>query len=166
MLISIKDFFKYELIIGIKNIFFFWKNIWNYRSWDYSFQLKLFAKSLEPLANTLEKNGTEVSITRLKKVKQIRRAIEILNNQADDKYFELAEKTLKYSANIEDYNNKIFELSNSLSNDEWDELFKILKGQSHSEFIMFCDKSKLEHTDIRDLWNHWYDGSGIHHWWD
>ncbi len=173
--IQTKDFFKYDLIQGLKNIFFFWKVIWNYRSWDYSYQLRIFARSLEPLADNLEKNGNEVEITRLKKVKQIQRAIEILNHQINDDYTSLAEKALGYSVNInysfeddlppeiEKANREIFTLSDKIDTDEWAELFKILQGQNHTEFIMLCDKSN---NKSQDLWDQWYDGSGMQHWWD
>ena len=65
------DFFRYDLPKGIKNIFFFWRVIWNYRSWDSSFQMRIFARSLEPLAHTLEYHGMEVDGPRLKKVAKI-----------------------------------------------------------------------------------------------
>jgi hypothetical protein len=33
---------------------------------------------------------------------------------------------------------------------------------------MLLDKAKIEGTDLKseDLWNNWYDGSGMKHWWD
>jgi hypothetical protein len=179
------DFFRYDLPKGIKNIFFFWRVIWRYRSWDSSFQMTLLARSLEPLAHTLEYHGNEVDGPRLKKVAKIKRAIEILNRQSNDDYIELAEEQLGYKVDtsygifgdkpyddeteeIKVNNSKIFNLSNELQEKEWAELFAILKGQDHTHYVMLLDKAKIEGTDLKseDLWNKWYDGSGMKHWWD
>lgn len=179
------DFFRYDLHNGIKNIFFFWKVIWRYRSWDSSFQMRILARSLEPLAHTLEYHGNEVDKPRLKKVAKIKRAIEILNRQANDDYIKLAEETLGYEVDltysifgdkpedeepdkIKEMNRKIYDLSHELEEKEWAELFTILQGQNHNTFIMICDRARSEATQDKneDLWNKWFDGSGMKGWWD
>ena len=177
------DFFRYDLPTGLKNIFFFWSVIWKYRSWDSGFQMRILARSLEPLAHTLEYHGNEVEETRIKKVAKIKRAIEILNRQADSNYIELAEEHLEYKVNLEysifgsticepievtEANNKIFNLANDLEEQEWKELWAIFNGQEHSHFIMFLDKSRSSESDpdSYDYWNKWFDGSGMKHWWD
>lgn len=173
---KILDFIQYDLPNGIKNILFFWKEVWNYRGWDSSFQLRLLAKSLSPLADQLE-IGNEVEVTRLKKVEKIRRAIEILNNQANDNYIELAEKQLGLSVDcthvfeespkeIEEVNKKIFDLSDILEKEQWEELFHILKGQDHGEYVKLVDIDREKEDRDPDLWENWYDGSGMKHWWD
>jgi hypothetical protein len=180
---KVLDFIRYDLPNGIKNIFFFWKVIWQYRSWDSSFQMRILARSLEPLAHTLEHYGNEIDGPRLKKVAKIKRAIEILNLQANTDYISLAEEKLSQEVNIEygilgtlpedeepleikETNRKIFELANELEKKEWEELFSILKGQDHTAFIMLCDRAKTEGHASEDLWDQWYDGSGMKHWWD
>lgn len=179
------DFIKYDVPNGIKNIFFFWKVIWRYRSWDSSFQMRILARSLEQLANTLEHHGSEVEEPRLKKVAKIRRAIEILNRQADDNYIELAEETLGYEVNlshsifgdkpedtepvkIKEMNSKIYDLSSELEDREWKELWTIFNGQEHSHYIMLLDKAKSQNVDLKteDLWDKWFDGTGMKGWWD
>jgi len=175
------DFFRYDLVQGIKNIFFFWNVIWRYRSWDSSFQMRLLAKSLEPLAHTLEHHGNEVDGPRMKKVAAIKRAIEILNRQSNDDYLELAEKELGYKVNlnygitgdgepkvITEKNRKLFDLSHELEDKEWKELWKIFEGQEHTHYIMLLDKAKSENssTGSEDIWNQWFNGSGMKHWWD
>jgi hypothetical protein len=175
------DFFRYDLPKGVKNIFFFWKVIWNYRSWDSHFQMRILARSLEPLAHTLEHHGNEVDGPRLKKVAKIKRAIEILNRQGEDNYLELAEKELGYTVNYEyglfgkdepepeeitKANRKLFNLSKELEDKEWKELWKIFEGQEISHFIMLCDKAKADNEKTDDLWNRWFDGSGMKGWWD
>lgn len=179
------DFFRYDLHNGIKNIFFFWKVIWRYRSWDSSFQMRILARSLEQLAHTLEYHGNEVDEPRLKKVAKIKRAIEILNRQANDDYIKLAEEKLGYDVDlthsifgdkseseepteIKEMNRKIYDLSHELEEKEWKELWKIFEGQEHSHYVMLLDKAKANNVDLQseDLWNKWFDGSGMRGWWD
>jgi hypothetical protein len=179
------DFFRYDLPNGVKNIFFFWRVIWNYRSWDSSFQMRILARSLEPLANTLEHHGNEVDEPRLKKVAKIRRAIEILNRQSEDNYIDLAEEILGYEvdlsygifgdkdeeeepAEIKENNRKVYDLARELEEKEWTELWAIFNGQEHAQFITLLDKAKSENIDIGsdDCWNKWFDGSGLKGWWD
>jgi hypothetical protein len=177
------DFLRYDLPNGVKNIFFFWGVIWRYRSWDSSFQMRILARSLEPLAHTLEHHGNEVDGPRLKKVAKIKRAIEILNHQVNDDYIALAEEKLGSTVNhsygifgdkdeedepleIKEMNRKIFALSSELEEQEWDELFTILRGQNHNAYVMLCDKAKEEGDINRDIWDQWFDGSGMRGWWD
>lgn len=175
------DFFRYDLVQGIKNIFFFWKVIWQYRSWDSSYQMKILSRSLEPLANTLEYHGNEVDEPRLKKVAAIKRAIEILNRQSNEDYLELAERELGYKVNLNygitgdgepkkvtEKNRKLFDLSHELEDKEWKELWKIFEGQEHTHYIMLLDKAKSENpkTSTEEVWNKWFNGNGMKHWWD
>ena len=44
----------------------------------------------------------------------------------------------------------------------WVELWDILKGQTHSHFEVFLDKSK----DKEKAYENWFDGSGLRGWWD
>jgi len=48
------DFFIYDFPRGIKNIIFFWKVIWNFRHWDYTYNLRILSKSLEPLKDSIK----------------------------------------------------------------------------------------------------------------
>lgn len=170
------DFIRYDFPNGIKNIFFFWRVIWKFRRWDSSFQLMILAKSLEPLADCLE-IGNEVEETRLKKVAKIRRAIEILNRQGNGDYIEYAEEKLGYEVDssclfgetpveIAKANSKVFNLADELESAEWNELWEILKGQDHSEYVGLLDEDKKKDVRDEDLWYNWYNGSGMKHWWD
>lgn len=88
---------------GIKNLIRFFPVVWRYRSWDYSYSLDLFKVGLIYLAQCLE-NGAEIDETRLPKVRNIKRAIEILNVVITDSYFELAEKEIgQYIINENDF---------------------------------------------------------------
>jgi hypothetical protein len=89
----------YDIRQGIKNIAYFWRTIWKFRPYDYGYQLRLWQASLRPLRDAIA-NGNEDDATRMKKVAKIRRAIEILNRQADANYIELAEQQLDAQARI------------------------------------------------------------------
>jgi hypothetical protein len=174
---KIWDFFRYDLPKGIKNIIFFWKVIWNFRPWDSTYNLRIFARSLEPLRDSII-NGMEVDGPRLKKVAKIERAIEILNNITDDKYTDIAEEQLGYEVNteytfsddesteIKEANRKIYDLSREIEDKEWKELWKILEGQEHNQYVMLLDRMTKEQKRNGDVWNNWYDGSGMSHWWN
>jgi hypothetical protein len=171
------DFFRYDLPKGIKNIIFFWKVIWNFRPWDHTYNLRILSKSLEPLRDSV-KNGYEVDVPRLKKVAKIERAIEILNNITEDKYTDIAEEKLGYLVNVEytfrddepkevkEANRKIYDLSREIEEKEWKELWTIFQGQEHSQYVMWLDRVKEERGKNVDIWNDWYDGSGMAHWWN
>lgn len=176
-ILRIWDYIRYDIPRGIKNIFYFWNVVWNYRSWDYANSLKLFRKSLIPLKDAIEK-GTEVKAIRDKKVKKIERVIEILDNITDDKYIEIAEHILGYEVNINyklneepedvsDLNDAIYNLASDIEKKEWDELYRILKGQDATHFTMILDRSDNKNPNQwRSMWEKWYDGSGLPHWWN
>jgi hypothetical protein len=174
----------------------FFKNVWRFKSelydfypWDYSYNLSIFRRSLEITADDLEKNGMEVSESRLKKVEKIRRAIELLNNVRGNSHIEAAEKELgnlflsdwnfeevpdsegsfrlidSETPEQKEHNSKVFARSNEIEEEEWNELFEILKGQDHEDYKKFADKANLS-GDGHDTWSEWFDGSGIRNWWD
>ena len=170
------DFIRYDIPKGIKNIIFFWKVIWNFRPWDHTYNLGIFAKSLEPLRDSI-KNGYEVDVPRLKKVAKIERAIEILNNITEDKYIDIAVAPLGYEVDttftfddepeeIKEKNRKIYDLSREIEDKEWKELWTIFQGQEHSHYVMLLDRMSQEQKKNEDIWGNWYDGSGMGHWWN
>ena len=61
-------------------------------------------------------------------------------------------------------NSKIYDLSSELEEKEWQELWTIFKGQEHSHYVMLVDKAKADLAS-EDLWNKWFDGSGMKGWW-
>lgn len=77
-----------------ENIWFFRKALWEFRSWDYGYNLMMFRRSLEKTVNTIEFHGSEIEESRMKKVQKMKRVIELLNNVRSDSYIEMAEKEL------------------------------------------------------------------------
>ena len=186
---KVKDTVK----IGIPNFF---KNIWRFRRelyshqwWDYHFTLEMFHRSLVIMADKLEVDGIEIYSHRLKKVTKIRRAIQILKSQIDGDYIERAE--LKYgemrrrpfefepienstSFRMVDsdtpaekkHRTKIYAYSRKLEEQEWKELWQIFEGQDHKEYSKFLKSKTKEEQRNNDIWNEWFDGSGMRGWWD
>lgn len=163
---NIIDFLRYDLPQGIKNLIFFFPEIWRFRSWDYSYQLSILKKSLERLSNTLEFHGNEVEESRMKKVEKIKRAISILDNQANDNYMSLAEEKMGYKVNtdydifsnnepeeIKEANRKIFDLSNSMEQSEWEELWDIIKGERIDFNLDYPDQNLGDGSDMRGWWD-------------
>jgi len=139
--------------------------LWRHRWWDYSFTLEVLKTSLEIMSPNLEKYGIEENVSRIKKVQKINRVIEILNSVRSDDYFERAEKIVgkpemrdwKFEAQpdsnwvtlVDDETpeekeqwRRYFDCAQKLEEDEWKELWKILKGTGKD------------------------DGTGIRGWWD
>jgi hypothetical protein len=161
------------------NIWRFRKALWNHHWWDYSGTLKFIELSTEHMAKNLKVNGNEVEKPRFKKIDKMNRVVEIIKNIRENRYFDIVEKELgrRYNTkNIQfvplednpdyfemvdydsdeekEFNNKYFERVTELENEEWNELWEILKGQDYKKF----DKEKD--------WDDQFDGSGMRGWWD
>lgn len=169
------DAVRYDIPMFLKNIVRFRKELYRFRDWDSSFNLQLFKRSLEFTCNLIEKKGHEVESSKYKKVKAMRRAIELMDNFIEDNFIEQAERELglEYKTGFdfgeedekgccemistctpeeEKNNNKIFKLSRKLEKDQWKELWDIIRGQSK------CPK------DVE--WDDFFDGSNLLGWWD
>ena len=174
------EVFRYKIPMFFENLWFFRKQLWEFRSWDYSFNLQLLSRSLQKTAKTLEFHGIEVDITRLKKVEKINRVIKIIENIRENNYLSKAELELgeiilrnNWMFTDEDenpeiiaHNKKIYDRADVLEELEWKELFDILKGQNFDEYKTLMDKKSPEEKNKMNVWNDWYDGSGIRNWWD
>jgi hypothetical protein len=184
---------KDALTIGIPNFF---KNIWRFRKelyqhqwWDYTFTLQMLHRSLSIMVYKLEKDGIEVESHRLKKVAKIRRAIQILKSKIDGDYIERAEselgkikyKSLQYekiegldlyqlvdndTPEEKKHANKVYKRARAIEESEWKELWKIFEGQDIKEFSKLLKTKTKEEQRNGDIWNEWFDGSGMRSWWD
>jgi len=88
------EFFRRDLPYFLENIWFFRKELYQFRSWDYGYNLMMFRRSLEKTVNTIEFYGNEIEESRMKKVEKMKRVIELLNHVRSDSYIEMAEKEL------------------------------------------------------------------------
>lgn len=171
--------FRYKIPMFIKNVWFFREQLWSFRSWDYSFNLRLLGRSLEKTAHTIEHHGYEVEKYRMKKVNKIKRAVEIINSFTESTYIERAENELGELKNLDgwrtdrddtqeekEHNRKVFELARKIEDNEWNELWDILRGQNIQQYKDLFDSLSDEEKKNIDLWNEWNDGSGMRGWWD
>jgi hypothetical protein len=184
------ELFRYDLPRFFKNVWTFRKALWSHYWFDHHGTLKFLEIGLTNISDTVEKYGNEVDGPRLKKVAAMRRAIELIRNYNQDKYIEMAEKEIGelvihdwefepvedkpgYSRLIDKdtdeeriHNRKVFDRAHEIEEQEWNELFKILKGQDYKEYRELYDSQTEEEKKERELWNEWFDGSGIKGWWD
>jgi hypothetical protein len=184
------ELFRYDLPRFFKNVWTFRKALWSHYWFDHHGTLKFLEIGLTNISDTIEKYGNEIDGPRLKKVAAMRRAIELIKNYNEDNYITMAEKELGdlvhhdwefepvedkpgYSRLIDKdtdeekiHNRKVFDRAREIEEQEWNELFKILKGQDHKEYRELYDAQTEEEKKERELWNEWFDGSGIKGWWD
>lgn len=171
------DFFRRGIPNFVKNVWFFRKQLWDFRSWDYSYNLQLFARSLEATSDLLENYGNEVEKTRNKKVLKIKRSIYLLHRIRTEDYITDAEKELGELKNTDffsredtneerEHNRKVFTRATELEEQECNELWEILKGQDKKDFNKIYENLSKEEKMKFDHWENWFDGSGIKNWWD
>lgn len=184
------SFFRYDLPRFVKNIWRFRKPLWNHHWWDHHALLKFMEIGLDEMADKTEKYGIEIDVSRLKKVKAMRRASELMRNYNEDLYIEMAEKELGeivhhpwefeevpdmpgYSRlkdfdteEEKEHNRKVFERAREIQESEWKELWSIMKGQDHREYQTFSDSLTEEERKKEDYYYKWFDGTGLRGWWD
>lgn len=174
---KIYELFRYKLPLLFKNIWYFRKELWDFRGWDYTFNLQLFARSLAKTAEVL-KDGNEIDKTRLKKVEKIQRVIYLIERIKTENYISDAENELGKLKNIsswfkdddspeeKEHNRKVFERSSEIEQQEWNELWTILRGQNIQEYKDLMDSLSDEKKENTDVWGDWFDGSDMRGWWD
>lgn len=171
--------FRYKIPGFFRNLYHFRKELWEFRGWDYSFNLSLLARSLEKTADVLDRHGNEVEITKNKKVQKIKRVIELIKNSREDQYIYRAEKELgeirgdnwflgddELNPQDMEHNRKVYALAREIEEREYQEIWDILRGQNIDEYRTLMDRLSPEEKVDMDVWNDWYDGSGIRNWWD
>lgn len=187
---KIYEFFRYTTPRFIKNVWRFRKPLTNHYWWDHHSMLQFMEVSLTNMSDNLEKRGLEIEEPRMKKVIAMRRAIQLIKNYNDSNYIEMAESELGeiilHDFEFEDvpdkpgfsrlvdtesdeekkHNRKVYERSNEIEELEWIELWSILKGQDHKEYIKLHEEDELKEIRNDNLWNEWFNGSGIKTWWD
>lgn len=184
---------KDTLTIGIPNFF---KNIWRFRRelyshqwWDYHYTLQMMHRSLIIMVDKLEKDGIEEDISRGKKTAKIRRAIQILKSEIDGDHISRAESELgnlshkqiefekiegsdlyrmikNETPEEKEHTKRVFDRATELEEQEWKELWEIFEGQDNNQFKKFLKQHTPEEQKKTDLWNEWFDGSGMRGWWD
>ena len=182
--------FRYDIPRFIKNVWKFRAPLSNHYWWDHHAVLEFNRIAFEDMADKMEKWGNEIDVSRLKKVKAMRRAAELIRNYNEDLYIEMAEAELGeivhhpwefeevpdkpgYSQlkdfdteEEKEHNRKVFERTREIQEAEWAELWTIIKGQDHSEYKKISVSLTKEKQIKEDPYYKWFDGTGLRGWWD
>jgi len=187
------DAIRYDIPNFFKNIYRFRKELYSHQWWDYRFTLEMLYRSLTILEKGLSKDGMEVPESREKKLKQIRRVLELLKHKLDDDYIERAEKVLGQlplkpleweeiegtdSHRLIDndtpaerkHMKKVFARARKVEKAEWVEMWSIISGLQTDEhwqdYIKTEDYTKLNTEGKFEAQWKWSDGSDMRTWWD
>lgn len=183
------SFFRYDIMRFIKNVWRFRKALSRHYWWDHHGTLMFVEIGLSHMSENIEKRGMEIEVPRMKKVASMKRAVQIIKNYNEDIFIEMAESELgplhlhdwefeeipdkpgfsrlveKETEEEKKHNRKVFNRARQIEEQEWKELFRILKGQDMSEYRKIY-KNATEEERKGDLWNNWFNGSGLKGWWD
>jgi hypothetical protein len=184
------DFIRYDIPNFLKNVWVFRAELTRAWDWDSMSSLSFMKLHLSRVADYLEVHGNEVPESRLKKVEKIRRAVKLLDLHIDEKFIEWAEQEMGetlvdsqiYFEKIEGssnsimkdrltddekaHNGRIYNRAQEIAKDTWLELFEIIRGQDLKVYSVLVDLYKNDEAKMATLWDNWFDGSGIKHWWD
>jgi hypothetical protein len=173
----------------IKNVWRFRKVLWEHRWWDHHSMLEFNQIALLHIADNIESKGLEVDKSRLKKVKAMRRAAEIIKNYNLDLYIEMAEGELgpirggyfefetcegkpdffeivkNETEEEKSHNSKVYKRSNEIEEREWNELWELFRGQDYAKWQNHIKQVYVEPDQPTD-YDEWFDGSGLRGWWD
>jgi hypothetical protein len=159
--------FRFDILLFVKNIWRFKRELWEHQWWDYRFTLNMFERSLSIMEKGMSTKGMEVSETREPKVMAMRRALELLRNNREDNYIERAQVELGPLSDWEwetdedgvlidrdtpeqkKHNRAVFKRAREIEDNEWKELWEIFKGTRNSKKY---DK-KYDGTDMRAWWD-------------
>ena len=142
--------FRYDIAHFLKNIWRFRKELWSHDWWDYRFTLNMLERSLTIMVNKLELEGIEEDGSRMKKVDNIRRVLELLKNSREQNFIDRAELELGELPHnpfeFEDMGDgshrlidndtpaerklaqRIYKRARQIEEKEWKELWKIVDG--------------------------------------
>lgn len=146
---SIVEDFYYGIKWSIINFFKYFKIVSKMRPWDSYYILMMMKFQIKDLCNNIEKYSLEIDESKLPKIEKMKRVIKLLHDRIEDTYADRcgyiynATKFVTYSIKnsdncelklekmpgYENYNeSEVFEKSFKLDEDEWIELFDILKN--------------------------------------
>ena len=159
--------FRYDILLFVKNVWRFRRELWDHQWWDYRFTLNMFERSLTIMEKGMSTKGMEVSETREPKVVAMRRALELLRNNKEDNFVQRAEAELgpisrwewetdedgvlidRDTPEQKKHNRAVFKRAREIEDNEWKELWEIFKGTRNSKKY---DK-KYDGTDMRSWWD-------------
>jgi hypothetical protein len=126
--------FKKYIPHFIRNVWYFRKELNEFRPWDWTYNISMFRRSLELLQVTLEK-GYETEHTRLPKVEAMKEAISILKEIEMGSHYDRALDSLNYKdkdvLGLSSFMfKKLNERSMEIEQNDWDRLIKIIRDDN------------------------------------
>lgn len=185
---KIWDFLRYDFPRFLKNIWIFRKALYNHRWWSGHYTVFHFMEiSISDIVKNVDEKGNEVRESSEKKIRKMRRVVEILEHFRKEDFIDLAEqylginlisRDLEFESNDDDtfslvdneseeekeHNRKIYNKSTEIEESMYNELWEILKGQDYSKFEK--EPEGTPQDKLHDHWQNQFDGSGIRGWWD
>jgi hypothetical protein len=183
------DIIRYDVPRFFRNLWMFKKDIYDYCWYSGQHAVLPFMKTaLTDMAAKIDERGWEVEHSKSKKIGKMVRAAYIMERFIEDDFLELAEKELgevvchgfefepvpdkpgysqmvdKETPEEKEHNSNVFARSREIEDQMWAELWTILKGQEYSDFDKIKGDAKMKEQD--NLYNNWFDGSGLRGWWD
>lgn len=146
---KIYETIRYNIPNFFKNLWFFRKEIYEYRKWDYHYSLLMLKRSLEGLEECIRTKGHEIDETRLPKIEKIQKTIQLINNITNQNHISIAEEIhgeiqgglFNETEEEQKHNRMVFNYAHELEVKEWNELWSIIKGND--------DKG----SDMRGWWD-------------
>ena len=185
---KILETFRYDIWRFFGNIWKFRKELYQYQSWDWRYQIMLLRRGLELEVNYIEKKGQEVEISKNKKIEKMKRVIEIIKWHEDYLFLELAEKKLGYEYIFKGFNfkeaddkkidteitkgQKYYELIDNLTDDEKTKNSKLsdlatkIEKDTWNELMKILKGQDYSKFPKNEEWDKHFDGSGLQTWWD
>jgi hypothetical protein len=190
----IHDVIRYDIWVFLANIWRFRKELWNHRWWDYRFTIDMLYRSISIMEKGMH-NGVEIRETRDKKIQKMQRLLYLLDNKINDKYVDIAEEELGYelvlhewefmeidrldtygeplyeiidkdTAEEKEANKKIFDRAREIEEEQWNEIWEILKGQDIDNYLDILQNKSINEESKENDFNNWFDGTGLRGWWD
>jgi len=142
----------------LRNVWAFRRELSQFRCDDYSFTLDMFQRSLINMENFVSTNNLcDDEQNKNLKLKQIRRAVEILENRKGVHYLEKAEaelgslrSTKNFDSTSEDWqhDSRIFRRADRFEDMEWVELCEIIRGSDKYR----SNPEQFDGTNIKTWW--------------
>lgn len=188
------DTIYYDIPRFFRNIILFRKALYNYYWFDSSYMMQFMHICISDMAEKTDKYGNEVKINKDKKVAAMRKVAKLIKNKLDDNYIERAEDIVGKLPNhpwdfvkSEDHENcytyidydtpeekelrsNVYAYARKLEEDEWVEIWQIIKGKTNSEYNIWIEQNKHKYNkqqldDAEDFY-FFMNGEGLSSWWD
>lgn len=151
-----KEFFR-NLNAFFENVWFFRKELWKYRSFDYYYMLDMWVKAAKGLAHSIEHETWVVDNIAMKEATAIKEMIACLRLLQFD--------GTPPSNNPEDVVKKYYTQQEQMYRQAIDRICEILKGQDRKEIT-----EEISNDEQTSEWNrnyeNKYDGTGYRNWWN